>query len=99
MRYIFILFHVLKYVGTISKYDITNNTVRVVDKSAKGGLNTPFLITPPSKAIFDLLPGRVWLIPVRLGYLRWEGAYLTYCLRLSIRSIYHINLQQVLAEM
>lgn len=63
---------------------LTNNTARVVDKSAKGGLSSPFLITPASKA-------HVWFIPVRPCYLTaGEGLsiFLSCCSQLTIRSIY-----------
>jgi hypothetical protein len=73
VQYIIILFHVLKYAATVSKYGITNNIVRVVDKSAKGDLSSP--LSPPSKAIFDLLPGYDWFGPVRSGYLSLGGVH------------------------
>jgi hypothetical protein len=53
------LFNLLMYAATVSKYDVTNNTVRVVEKNAKGDLSSPFPITLPSREIFDLLAGHV----------------------------------------
>jgi hypothetical protein len=58
--------------------NITDNTVRVVDKSAECGLGSPFHNTPPSRAVFDLLCGHVWFGPVRLGYLSWGGGSFFY---------------------